>query len=45
MIRLMFHDSDPSKDSRAPHAAFHDMSFSDANPREILELRTFAFFP
>jgi len=41
---LKFHDSDASTVQRLPHTAFHDPSFEDAQPRESIEFRTFAYF-
>ncbi len=44
VVLLKFHDSDASSVQRVPHTAFHDPSFTDANPRESIEFRTFAYF-
>ncbi len=44
VLLLKFHDSDDTKIMRVPHTAFHDTSFTDAKPRESIEVRTFAYF-
>ena len=44
VILLKFHDSDRSKACRVPHTAFFDPSAIDANPRQSIEFRTFAYF-
>ena len=44
VLLFKFHDSDPDNACRVPHAAFHDPSYPNANPRASIEFRTFAFF-
>jgi hypothetical protein len=44
VVLLKFHDSDTGKACRVPHTAFRDPSFADAQPRESIEFRTFAYF-
>jgi hypothetical protein len=44
VLFIKFHDSDRTRALRAPHTAFHDPSFADAQPRSSIELRTVAFF-
>jgi len=39
------YDSDHGTTWRCPHTAFKDSSFPDANTRESIEVRTFAYFP
>ena len=44
VVLLKFHDSDETRTMRVPHTAFHDPGFPDANARESIEFRTFAYF-
>jgi len=44
VLLLKFHDSDDSKVMRVPHTAFCDPGVTDANSRESIEFRTFAYF-
>ncbi len=44
VLLLKFHDSDDSKVMRVPHTAFYDPDVTDANSRESIEFRTFAYF-
>lgn len=44
VLLFKFHDSDHSRTWRAPHTAFHDRSFADANVRESIEARSIAFW-
>jgi hypothetical protein len=43
-LLFKFHDSDRSRAWRVPHTAFWDRSFPDANIRESIETRIYAFF-
>jgi hypothetical protein len=43
-LLFKFHDSDRSVAWRVPHTAFWDPSFPDANIRESIEARIYAFF-
>jgi hypothetical protein len=43
-LLFKFHDSDRSVAWRVPHTAFWDPSFPDANVRESIETRIYAFF-
>ena len=43
-LLFKFHDSDGSRAWRVPHTAFWDSSFPDANVRESIEARVYAFF-
>ena len=43
-LLFKFHDSDRSRAWRVPHTAFWDPSFPDANVRESIETRVYAFF-
>ena len=43
-LLFKFHDSDRSVGWRVPHTAFWDPSFPDANVRESIEARIYAFF-
>ncbi|MXO64705.1 CmcJ/NvfI family oxidoreductase [Altericroceibacterium endophyticum] len=44
VLFFKFYDSDESTTWRCPHTAFRDSSFSDAKPRESIEVRSIAFF-
>jgi hypothetical protein len=43
-LLFKFHDSDRSVAWRVPHTAFWDPSFPEANVRESIETRVYAFF-
>jgi len=44
VLLFKFYDSDRSQAWRAPHTAFRDTSYPNANTRQSIEFRTFAFF-
>ena len=44
VILIKFYDSDRTRAWRAPHTAFHDLSFPDAKVRESIECRIMAYF-